>query len=54
MMNRYKRDYFVFGLSFFGWILLGIFTLGLLYIWLIPYMMTAEVLYYDELKKIRK
>ena len=54
MMNGYKRDYFVFGLSFFGWILLGIFTFGLLYIWLIPYMMTAEVLYYDELKKIRK
>lgn len=54
MMNGYKWDYFVFGLSFIGWIVLGVFTLGLLYIWLIPYMMTAEVIYYDELKKLRK
>lgn len=53
MMNGYKWDYFVFGLSFMGWILLGIFTLGLLYIWLIPYMMSAEVIYYDELKKLK-
>lgn len=52
MMNGYKKDYFVFGLSFFGWLLLGVLTLGLLYIWLIPYMMTAEVIYYDELKKL--
>jgi len=54
MMDGYKWDYFVFGLSFFGWLLLGVLTFGLLYIWLIPYMTTAEVLYYDELKKIRK
>ena len=54
MMNGYKMDYFIFGLSFFGWIILGVFTLGLLYIWLIPYMMSAEVIYYDELKKLRK
>jgi len=52
MMNGYKMDYFVFGLSFFGWIMLGVLTFGLLYIWLIPYMMTAEVLYYDELKNL--
>ena len=54
MMNGYKWDYFVFSLSFIGWGILGAFTFGLLYIWLTPYMMTAEVLYYDELKKIRK
>lgn len=54
MMNGYKWDYFVFGLSFIGWSILGALTLGLLYIWLTPYMTTAEVLYYDELKKIRK
>ena len=54
MMNGYKWDYFVFGLSFMGWTLLGALTLGLLYIWVTPYMMTAEVLYYDELKKLRK
>jgi len=52
MMRGYKLDYFIFELSFIGWIILGPFTLGLIYIWLIPYMSTAEVLYYDELKKL--
>lgn len=54
MMKGYKFDYFKFNLSFVGWIILGVFTFGLLYIWLIPYMSTADVLYYDELKKLRK
>lgn len=54
MMKGYKWDYFVFELSFIGWIILGIFTLGILYIWLVPYMNVASVLYYEKLKKIRK
>lgn len=54
LMNGYKADYFVFQLSFLGWIILGMFTLGILYIWLIPYMCAAEVIYYDELKKVKK
>ena len=49
MMKGYKWDYFVFELSFIGWIILGIFTLGILYIWLIPYMQVASVLYYEKL-----
>ena len=51
MMKGYKWDYFVFGLSFLGWIILGIFTLGILYIWLIPYMNVASALYYERLIK---
>ena len=51
MMKGYKWDYFVFGLSFLGWIILGIFTLGILYIWLIPYMNVANILYYERLIK---
>lgn len=54
LMNGYKADYFLFQLSFLGWIILGMFTLGILYIWLIPYMCAAEVIYYDELKKVKK
>lgn len=54
LMNGYKADYFVFQLSFLGWIILGMFTLGILYIWLIPYMCAAEVIYYNELKKVKK
>lgn len=54
MMDGYKMDYFVFELSFFGWILLGLVTLGIAYIWVVPYMQVANVMYYEELKKIKK
>ena len=53
MMKGYKWDYFVFILSFIGWFILSPFTLFILFIWLLPYMMIAEVLYYEELKKIK-
>lgn len=53
MMNGYKMDYFMLVLSFFGWLLLGIFTLGILYIWLVPYMNVTFILYYEELKKVK-
>ena len=36
MMKGYKMDYFVFVLSFFGWYLLMIPTLGLISITFIP------------------
>lgn len=51
MMDGYKFDYFVFRLSFIGWVLLTICTLGILGIWLIPYSAVAEVIYYDKLKE---
>ncbi len=54
MMKGYKWNYFVFGLSFIGWILLVPFTFGLILIWLYPYMVVANTLYYEELKKITK
>ena len=38
MMNGHKLDYFILGLSFIGWSLLVPFTLGILLIWLGPYM----------------
>lgn len=54
MMKGYKWNYFVFYLSFLGWILLTPFTLGILLIWLYPYMTVADAIYYDELKKLKK
>lgn len=51
MMNGYKWDYFVFCLSFIGWIILIPFTLGIICIWLVPYINVASVLYYDKLQK---
>ena len=49
MMKGYKWDYFVFMLSFIGWFLLVPFTLGIILIWLVPYLNVAEVLYYERL-----
>ena len=54
MMKGYKMDYFVFGLSFLGWIILVPFTLGILLIWLYPYMTVATAIYYDKLKSLKK
>lgn len=52
MLMGYKKDYFEFILSFTLWFLFGIFTLGIGFIYVIPYFLTSNVLYYDELKKI--
>lgn len=38
MTNGHKADLFVLGLSFIGWMLLGSITLGIAYIWILPYM----------------
>ena len=54
MMKGYKWDYFVFVLSFIGWALLIPFTLGLILIWLYPYITVADTLYYEKLKEITK
>ena len=53
MMKGYKADLFVFVLSFFGWFLLCILTLGILLIWVVPYYQTAVTIYYDKLKQIK-
>jgi len=50
MMNGYKMDLFLLNLSFIGWFILGMFTLGILYIWLIPYMAFAEIEFYERIK----
>ena len=42
--------YIVLGLSFIGWMVLGLFTLGILYLWIVPYMMVVMANFYYELK----
>ena len=46
----HKMELFVMGLSFCGWIILAPLTLGILYIWLIPYMIVAFTLAYEKIK----
>ena len=53
-MQGYKWDYFIFGLSFIGWILLIGFTFGIAMIWVMPFILIAQTLYYEELKKLKK
>lgn len=50
MMQGHKMEYFLLVLSFFGWALLAPFTLGILYIWLLPYMQATMANYYRSLK----
>lgn len=46
-----KGDLFVFGLSYFGWMLLNVFTLGILgIVYIYPYQCTAHAAIYDTLK----
>lgn len=54
LTKGYKMDIFIFGLSFIGWAMLAPLTLGILYIWLMPYMIVATTLFYEELKKQAK
>ncbi|MDR0591054.1 MAG: DUF975 family protein [Candidatus Nomurabacteria bacterium] len=49
MMKGHKWEYFVFCLSFLGWILLGVVTLGIAMLWVTPYMYLAQANFYDHL-----
>ena len=52
MMKGHKWELFVFHLSFIGWHLLSVLTLGILTIFLVsPYQNTALAGYYEERKK---
>lgn len=50
MMEGHKKEFLVLNLSFIGWGILGIFTCGLLYLWLIPYVCVANYYFYDKVK----
>lgn len=51
MMEGHKMEAFVLGLSFIGWILLGIVTLGIAFIYVIPYMETTMANFYNSIKE---
>ena len=54
LMENHKLDYIRFIISFIGWAFIGLFTFGILYLWLIPYIMVSEYHFYEKLKKIEK
>ncbi len=50
VMRGYTFRYFVLLLSFFGWLILGALTLGILYLWIIPYLYLSQVNFYYDIK----
>ena len=45
----HKGELFVLGLSFLGWQILATFTLGILYIWLLPYIQATYANFYRSI-----
>lgn len=50
LMKGYKWKFFCLQLSFIGWVLLSMLTLGIGFLFLIPYMQTAAAFFYEDLK----
>jgi uncharacterized membrane protein len=50
MMKGHKFDLFYLYLGFIGWALLCLLTLGIGFLWLAPYMQSAEAAFYEEVK----
>jgi uncharacterized membrane protein len=50
MMKGFKLKYFLLQLSFIGWALLGVLTLGIGLLWLYPYIYLASANFYENLK----
>ncbi|MGM0337302.1 DUF975 family protein [Enterococcus sp. AZ007] len=51
MMDGYKGKLFLLDLSFIGWHILSIATLGLGYLWLSPYIQVTKSAFYENLAK---
>ncbi len=49
MMTGCKGKLFRLWLSFFGWFILGIITLGIGFLWVLPYYNTAKAKFYQDL-----
>jgi len=50
-MDGYKWKYFCLGLRFFGWVLLCILSLGIGFLWLMPYIHVTSAKFYDDIKE---
>lgn len=50
MMEGHKWELFCLWLTFIGWVLLGIITFGIAYLWVLPYMNATFANYYEAVK----
>ena len=53
LMRGHRWEFFVTLLSFIGWALLVVLTIGIGYFWLAPYISVTLANFYDELKELR-
>lgn len=51
LMNGHKFDLFVLHLSFILWHLLGLITLGIAYLWVTPYIIMSESVFYENISR---
>lgn len=52
MMRGHKFDLFYFWLTFIGWGILCLLSMGIGFIWLMPYYYTARVGFYNDIKTL--
>ena len=50
MMDGHMLRFFLLNFSFIGWWFLGLFTLCIGYLWLTPYVTTAQAHFYEDVK----
>lgn len=50
LMDGHKMELFVLQLSFIGWVILSVFTAGILLLWVIPWFEITKSLFYMEVK----
>ncbi len=50
MMRGYKWKYFCLNLRFIGWAILCVISLGIGFLWLIPYMQISYAKFYEDVK----
>lgn len=48
MMNGHKEKLFFLGLRFFGWFVLGALTMGIGFLWILPYFYVTMAKFYDD------
>ncbi|MCL2341654.1 MAG: DUF975 family protein [Firmicutes bacterium] len=49
LMKGHRAEYFVLMLSFIGWVILAAIPFGIGFLWLIPYIQTTLVIFYENL-----
>ena len=49
MMKGHKWQYVLLMLSFIGWDILGMITLGIAFLWVIPYEIMTRVAFYEKI-----